>query len=93
MPTEAPGFTTFTALNNRFEGSLDLSVYPKLSAVNVSGSKLVSIDASGLNLATLFCQNNQLTELKVDSVKTTLNCMGNKLTPATLPQLNVKNYT
>ena len=93
LPTEAPGFTTFTALNNRFEGSLDLSVYPKLSAVNVSGSKLVSIDASGLNLATLFCQNNQLTELKVDSVKTTLNCMGNKLTPATLPQLNVKNYT
>ena len=93
LPAEAPGFTTFTALNNRFEGSLDLSVYPKLSAVNVSGSKLVSIDASGLNLATLFCQNNQLTELKVDSVKTTLNCMGNKLTPATLPQLNVKNYT
>ena len=26
-------------------------------------------------------------------MKTTLNCMGNKLTPATLPQLNVKNYT
>lgn len=32
LPIEAPGFTTFTALNNRFEGSLDLSVYPKLSA-------------------------------------------------------------
>lgn len=93
LPAEAPSFTTFTALNNRFEGSLNLSVYPKLSVVNVSGSKLVSIDASGLELTSLFCQNNQLTELKVDCVKTTLNCMGNKLTPATLPQLNVKNYT
>lgn len=93
LPAEAPSFTTFTALNNRFEGSLNLSVYPKLSVVNVSGSKLVSIDASGLELTSLFCQNNQLTELKVYCVKTTLNCMGNKLTPATLPQLNVKNYT
>ncbi len=81
------------ALNVSLSGVLDLTPYSILNYVSVQGTKLSSIDVSGLELTSLFCQNNQLTELKVGSVKTTLNCSGNKLTPATLPQLNVKNYT
>ena len=73
-------------------GTLDLSAYPSLSYVSANGSHYTAIDVRGTIPASLFCTGSEVSAIYADSVKTTLNCTGSRMTPATLPRLSPKNY-
>lgn len=76
-------------LNNLLQ-TIDLSSNTSLTYVSLNTNKLSSIDVTALTLLkSLFLLNNNLTELKGanDIAKNyTVNCSGNKLNLATLPQ-------
>lgn len=76
-------------LNNLLQ-TIDLSNNTSLTYVSLNTNKLVSIDVTALTLLkSLFLLNNNITELKGanDIAKNNnLNCAGNKLNFATLPQ-------
>lgn len=77
------------AVNNQFE-TIDLSKNVNLTYVSLNTNKLKTIDVSALiALKSLFLLNNNLTEIKGANTVAkngTVNCAGNKLTLATLPQ-------
>lgn len=73
--------------------AIDLSANTALTYVSLNNNKLTSLDVSNLEkLGTLMCLGNDLTELKVGTIKTRLTCNDNRLTFATLPSSTVKNY-
>ncbi|MCD7710244.1 MAG: hypothetical protein LUI04_02680, partial [Porphyromonadaceae bacterium] len=93
-PTNAQNLASVYALNlPLLSGSLDLTAYTSLTYVSVQNSGISSLVLGEEQFTSVFCQNNLLEELVVSSVKTTLNCSGNRLTPATLPQVSPTNYT
>ncbi len=92
-PESSTTFANLYALNlPNLTGAMDLSAYEALTFVNFNNGGMSSIDVSGRIMTSLFFMNSPVTEVKVDSVKTTLTCTGTRLTPATLPQLAPRNY-
>ena len=92
-PESSTTFANLYALNlPNLTGAVDLSTYESLTFVNLNNGGMTSIDVSGRVMTSLFFMNAPVTEVKVDSVKTTLTCTGTRLTPATLPQLAPRNY-
>jgi len=77
------------ALGNQIENA-DVSNNTALTYISFNNNKLSSIDVTGLTaLKSLFLMNNQLTSITgAENVAATgtVNCTGNKLTIATLPQ-------
>lgn len=73
---------------------IDLSKAAKLKALSVNNNKLTKLDASACTqIATLFCMGNNISELIIpETIKTTLNCSGNRLNFSTLPVTDAKNY-
>ncbi len=79
--------------------TVDLSQNAEINFINVNNNKLTALDVTANEkMATLFCVGNQISDLKVNKIKTRLFCNNNNLTLATLPALpeggiKVSNYT
>ena len=73
---EGGALKSLYAVNLQISGALDLNKYSTLTYISIQGTSITSLDVSGLGLTHLFCQNNRLTELKVGTVKSNLNCSG-----------------
>ena len=85
FPEEKGVLVNLYANNLNVSGDFDLHEYAKLAAVSFQNCHLTSLNLSGLNLTNVFCQNNRLTDLKVGTVRTNLNCSGNCLSLDALP--------
>lgn len=81
--------TAIYALGNQFE-TVDLSNNKALTYISFNNNQLTSIDVTPLTkLKSLFLLNNQLTSVigaEIVAATATVNCTGNKLNFATLPQ-------
>lgn len=75
-------------VDEKLEGSLDLSDFEKLEDLNCGANKLKTLNLNNcLNLKTLYCFNNQLAELKIDKLTNLvhLDCRDNLLKDLRLP--------
>ncbi len=78
--------------------TLDVSKNTLLGALSVNNNKLTALDVTACEgLKTFFCMGNQISDLKMSKVSSTLNVSKNNLTLATLPALpegmKVARYT
>lgn len=74
-----PALDDISVHDNCIEGSLDFRPFKSLNSIDVQNNKIEAIYVTGLEqLENLYCQDNQISQLTVDSpVIKDLNCRGN----------------
>ena len=95
FPTETGVLTSVYALGLGLTGKVDFSMYPKITTLSLNDNPgITGIDARGKVLTSLTCLDcSSLTEILVDSVRTTFNVRNTAMTPATLPYFTIFNFT